>query len=186
MIELGKAAIERALPLISDGLERYCRIQALLPVVDTACDTEFQRFFNGFYRVRRNASWRSAFYTLLQRQKSRPRAFAHVLRDPYEATGRVEAVFASKLVASVDPEKPIIDRFVMENLGLHLPRYEPVHARLVQIDAIYDRIRGDFSDYLATAMGRYLVSRFRECYQNRQITTVKMLDLVLWQKRHAA
>jgi hypothetical protein len=37
-----------------------------------------------------------------------------VLRALYIATGRVEASFASKVAASVDPGKPVIDAFVLK------------------------------------------------------------------------
>jgi hypothetical protein len=186
MIALDKGGIEQALPLIYVGLEKYCRIQAALSRVDVAHDQAFQTLFNGFYRVRRNAAWRSAFYALLQREKSERRPFPDVLRILHETTGRVEASFASKLAASIDPDRPVIDSIVLKHLGLCLPYYGATDARLVQIVEVHVRIGQEFSAYLGTDMGKYLVTRFEECYPNRQLTQVKMLDLTLWQSRAAA
>lgn len=183
MIQLDKAAIEQALPLVSVGLEKYRWLQAALATTDVAHDRAFQTRFNGFYRVRRNASWQSDFYTLLQQEKSKPQPFAGVLHALHAATGRVEASFASKLAASVDPDKPVIDSFVLKNLGLRLSRAGAVEARLARIVELHNSIGRIFSDYLDTDMGRYLITRFEESYPDRHLTRVKMLDLILWKAR---
>ena len=182
-IRLDKAAIDQALPLVSVGLEKYCRIQADLLTTDVARDRAFQTRFNGFYRVRRNTEWQSAFYALLQRQKSEPQSFERVLSALHAATGRVEASFASKLVASIDPDQPVIDAFVLKNLGLRLSPAGSAQLRRARVVAAHDRIGRIFADYLATELGRHLIMRFEERYPDRHLTPVKMLDLILWQAR---
>lgn len=183
MIQLGEAAIERALPRVATGLEKYCWLQAALAKRDVARDREFQTRFNAFYRVRRNSAWQAHFYSLLQQSKSEPQSFADILRALHAATGRVEASFASKLVASVDPNMPVIDAFVLKSLNLWLPRPAPIEMRLARIVELHERLRGIFSDYLDSDMGRHVVARFEESYPDCQVTRVKMLDLVLWQAR---
>src|SRR5262245_32657154 len=42
VVQLDEAAIERALPLVSAGLEKYCRIQAALPATDVAATSVFR------------------------------------------------------------------------------------------------------------------------------------------------
>jgi hypothetical protein len=182
-MQLDEAIIDRALPLVSVGLEKYCRLQADLPMTDVSRDREFQSRFNGFYRVRRNADWQSAFYAILQEQKAAPQPFADVLRALYNATGRVEGSFASKLVASVDPNKPVIDSFVLRSLGLSLLRYGTVGPRLARVIRVHQQLQCEFAEFLATDQGRYLTTRFEECYPQRRVSRVKMLDLVLWQAR---
>jgi hypothetical protein len=183
VIHLDDAAIEKALRLAAAGLQRYCWLQAALATTDVAHDREFQMRFNAFYRVRRNSTWQSAFYGLLQQNKSKRQSFADVLRALHAATGRAEASFASKLVASVDPDMPVIDAFVLKNLGLRLPRAGPIEMRLARMVELHDVIRQSFSDYLGSDMGRRLVARFQESYPDRRVTPVKMLDLVLWKAR---
>ncbi|MDP9282008.1 MAG: hypothetical protein M3P38_07915 [Chloroflexota bacterium] len=183
MIRLDESAIENALPLAAVGLTKYCWLQAALVESDVTHDREFQRRFNAFYRVRRNSAWQSAFYGLLEENKSKHQSFADVLRALHAVTGRVEASFASKLVASVAPDVPVIDAFVLKNLGLRLPPAGPIVIRLARIVELHDLIGQIFSDYLDTDSGRYLVTRFEESYPDRHVTRVKMLDLVLWQAR---
>jgi hypothetical protein len=183
LIQLDKATIERALPLVSEGLEKYCRIQAALSSTDVARDRAFQTSFNGFYRVRRNGDWQSAFYTLLEQEKSQHQSFGGVLRSLYAATGRVEASFSSKLAASIDPDKPVIDSVVLKNVGLRLSRTGTVEARLARVVELHDHLGQAFSAYLATDIGRHLIARFEQSYPDRHLTKVKMLDLILWKTR---
>jgi hypothetical protein len=56
VIQLDEAAIEQALPLVSVGPEKYCRLQSVLATTDVAHDRAFQTRFNGFYRVRRTSA----------------------------------------------------------------------------------------------------------------------------------
>ena len=80
-IRLDDDALERALPLVAPGLEKYCWLREAVQRTDVSRDREFQRRFNGFYRVRRNASWQAVFYELLERQKTRRDSFSTVLRQ---------------------------------------------------------------------------------------------------------
>jgi hypothetical protein len=100
----------------------------------------------------------------------------------HRATGRYEASFASKLLATVRPEMPVIDSIVLRNLGLTAPRYNAPnrHSRL---DRLHETLTLWFRAFLRTDTGRYLVKRFREEYPQARISKVKMLDLVLWQTR---
>lgn len=58
---------------------------------------------------------------LMPRPKREALPFHDVLRALHHATGRWEASFASKLVATFDPSKPMIDAVVLTNVGLRLP-----------------------------------------------------------------
>jgi hypothetical protein len=186
VIRLDKVAIDQALPRVAVGLRKYCWLQAALATTDVARDRGFQTRFNAFYRVRRGAAWRSAFFTLLQQEKSCPQPFAKILRGLHAATGRVEPSFASKLEATVDPDKPVIDSFVLKNVGLRLPPRGAVELRLVRVEQLYERLVRVYAEFLDAGIGRYLVDRFVESYPARPVTPVKMLDLVLWQTRQAA
>jgi hypothetical protein len=186
LVRLDKAAIDQALPRVAVGLRKYCALQAALATTDVAQDRGYQTAFNAFYRVRRGAAWRSAFFALLQQEKSRRQPFAKVLRALHSATGRVEASFASKLAATVDPDKPVIDSFILKNVGLRLPPPGAVEVRLAKVEKLHERLGSEYAEFLDAETGRYLVERFEASYPGRSVTLVKMLDLVLWQTRQIA
>src|SRR5688572_6861082 len=120
-LNLTSAHIRAALPRVAVGLTKYEWLQEQFPIRNVSKDAEYQKRFGGFYRVRRNSDWRCAFFQTLEQAKSSPVSFGEALRALYAATGRVEASFASKLIATLDPEQPVIDSVVFKNLGLKLP-----------------------------------------------------------------
>lgn len=182
MIELTTEQIDFALLRVEEGLQKYLALQSDLNKVDVSKDREFQKRFNHFYRVRRGADWQSQFYKLLQESKGCTTEFSTVLKAIKKNTGRYEASFSSKLVASVHPEKPVIDKFVLENAGLKLP-YASAIDREKDILAIYDSLIKKFDEFLKRKNGRYLIEKFQRKFPKAKVTEVKMADLVLWQTR---
>ena len=53
------------------GLEKYVYIIKHINQVNVAENREFQKMFNGFYRVRRDEAWQEQFYGFLRLQKYR-------------------------------------------------------------------------------------------------------------------
>ncbi len=183
MIELTHSLVDRALPKIAVGLRKYEWLQKTLFGTNVVNDRQFQRRFNGFYRVRRGSDWQRAFYEMLEREKSRPRPFAAILQELCDRTGRIEASYASKLLATIDPRNPVIDAIVLANVGLRLRTRGPLHERWAAAVAVHHELGRLFAEWLTTESGRYLVAQFGAYYPEVQVTPVKMLDLVLWQTR---
>ncbi|MHA3795442.1 hypothetical protein ACX0MU_27540 [Rhizorhabdus wittichii] len=91
-------------------MDRYQYLMERVGRCDVRTDAHFQRTFNGLYMVRRGAPWRKAFYDLFETQKTAgEQSFQHVLTVLHDLTGRVEASFASKLLATIDPAMPVYD-----------------------------------------------------------------------------
>jgi hypothetical protein len=181
-IELTRAQIDEALPRIARGLEQYMWLQEHRDANDLRKDLNYRRRFDHFYRVRRGPDWHDKFYGLLERKKREAVSFGEVLRALHRATGHYEASFASKLVATIRPDMPVIDSIILRNVNLSLPRYN-VRDRAVRFEHLHATLVSWFKVFLTTRTGRYLVKRFREEYPAATITEIKMLDLVLWQTR---
>ena len=183
-IDLTPPQIDAALPQVGKGLQQYLWLQSKVAEQrDFYEDLEFRRHFNGFYRVRRGPMWQDAFYELMGRAKREQLQFSAVLLGLHGATTRYEASFASKLVATVDTAKPVIDAFVLKNVGLRLPRTAAID-RAERICHVYGELISIFATFLSGESGRYLVAAFNRAYPSATITREKMLDLVLWQTRH--
>lgn len=101
------------------GLDTYLSIMKAVWNTDVSIDADFQRTFNGYYKVRRNAEWRGKYYRLFESVKGdRQVTFEFIIDELYRQTGNIEASFASKMLATVRSEMPIWDKYVVENLGL--------------------------------------------------------------------
>jgi hypothetical protein len=181
-IRLTVTDIEAALPRASVGLKKYLWLQAQRDTCEVRFDSEYRRRFNAFYRVRRGVDWQDKFYELLESKKGQTVRFTEVLEDLHRTTGRYEASYASKLLATIDPTMPVIDSIVLHNLNLRLPPSASTQ-RVAHIGALHSRLVVSFNEFLRTGLGRHLVQRFHSEYPGAKITEIKMLDLVLWQTR---
>src|SRR5438128_1600628 len=174
IIRLTKAQIDAALPRIAKGLDQYVWLQANRDKGDLQSNSEFRKEFNRFYRIRRKKEWQDKFYGLLERYKGKAVCFSDIFDALHRATGWYEASFSSKLLATLDPQMPVIDSIVLRNLGVRLPAYGS-HDRASRICRIHASLVGCFKDYLATVDGKYLVKRFREAYDGIDVSEIKML-----------
>lgn len=185
MISLTKEQIHDALPKVKKGLDQYLWIQGEVMKKDVRKDTEFQKKFNYFYKItpHRNKEWQKEFYSLLQKSKKDTVTFESTLSKLFKKTGKIESSFASKLVATIDPKMPVIDSIVLKNLKLKLP-YSYEKDREIKILKIYQTLIKEFSLFLKTETGKYLVEQFAKEYPTSKISKTKMLDLILWQTRN--
>jgi len=179
---LSEKEIEAAVGRIGVGLRKYQWLQAEVGRRDVSRDAVFQRRFNGFYRVRRDAEWREEYFRLMEESKAGGVHFTHVLRTLHAATGRYEASFASKLVATLEPTQPVIDRFVLENFDLRLP-YPYQKDREMRILQVHAELCAKYGALLASDVGRLMCEMVDEQYPESGISDLKKVDLVLWQHR---
>lgn len=162
-------------------LERYRFLMAAVGTRDVSSCGEFQRVFNGLYMVRRNSVWRASFYGLLEAYKSTPATYDQVLGDIHRATGRVEASFASKLLATLDPAQPIYDSIVRQQLGLPLRR-ESLGARIVLLCEDFASIQQTYQATMEGAGFAQLRTGFDERFpEYAGFSDTKKLDFMIWQ-----
>lgn len=185
MVQLTESRIDGALSKIETGLKRYCWIQENIHGRDVSRDRSFQNKFNGFYKVRRNDAWQLHFYTLLEMSKGTGITFPNGLCTLLERTSRVEASFASKLVATLHPDKPVIDEFVLSNFGLRLPSGKDRERRCVGCIVVYDQLCDNYVALIKSAEGLMICEKFKRSFPWADITDLKKVDLVLWQIRDA-
>ena len=103
-------------------------------------------------------------------RKRSHRRSAEILGELRRATGRWEASFASKLLATVDPGMPVIDSVVLRTLGLRLPPLLGAEDRAAGIEAVHRALAAEFAAFLPTKEGRYLVASFRQMYPHADIS----------------
>jgi len=182
MRALTKEEIQTALSRLEHGLDQYLWLQHHVRSYDVSTNEDFQRRFNGFYRVRRGSQWRSAYFGLLESSKAKGIEFPEALQEVNRRTGRVEASFASKLVATLDPSKPVIDKFVLAHFELRLPRCGVSNQGLKTIH-LYRELCDKYHAFLQGLTGGMIRKLFDERYPCSEVSELKKLDLVLWQVR---
>jgi hypothetical protein len=164
-------------------IELLATYQYLQKHLDHVKEPDYQKKFNYFYQVRRNAEWRAKFYNLFSNYAhNRIANFEQILYELSDATDRIEMSFASKLAATIDPDLPVIDRHVLSYLGWKstLPR-EDKEGRIAEIIDLHVTMKEVFNEFLKNANGQYLINTFATVYPEQEIGNMKILDFALWQ-----
>lgn len=180
--------------VIADCLETAFGLKTYKYLIDTVSGTDFvaspsfRKVFNGYYKVRqRKTDWYDAYYKLMEEQKTENRSFEEVLEE-LAVYKSVEVSFSSKLIATVDPAKPIWDQYVIHNLGLDMEwnRYQGknMDVRIKKANDIYNTICEWYHTFLNTKEGEMCVAVFNEAVPKyADISDVKKIDFMLTSRR---
>ena len=181
--EIDTKIAKYTLPGIEKGLLTYLHLMGWVQNSDVSKDTEFQRKYKGFYRVRRNDDWCQPYFSYMERSKGKLFSFEDILKHMFEATGKVEASFSSKLLATLHPDMPVWDSYVLSQLDLPQPTkgQQNKHNQLRQTISTYDQLTDWYEKYIGTQNAWSIMKVFDETFPYaKHITVVKKIDCVLW------
>lgn len=167
------------------GISKYLAIMDALHSTDVSTDAAFQTKYKGFYRVRqRSAAWYSSYFLLMEESKGRRPEFSQVISELRSRIGNAyEPSFSSKLVATLNPWRPMWDEHVLRNTGHKPPSYSSAtkHADAI---AAYASIVSWYEAFMKSSEGRRWVRLFNENAEDYyRITDIKKVDFILWQTR---
>jgi len=167
----------------SMGLDKYQFIIEQVRNTNVSEDADFQRVFNGFYIVRRNEAWRKLYYEYFEKVKGGTPTFESILTYLYECTGNIEPSFSSKMLATIYPDKPIWDRYVVQNLNMELVGATK-QERLKNAIVLYGDIEKWYRDFLQTDKAKECINVFDHVMPDyKNITSIKKIDSILWSIR---
>ena len=140
-------------------------------------NNEFRHKFNCFYRVRRDCEWQNSFYNLFSCAINNKNVFAELLDTMHKKTGRFEASYISKMLATVDCNMPIYDKNVLNFLGISVPEKKTVE----NLTAIYKQIIKKNSDYIDSQKGKEYIEWFDDNLSDyKWISSTKKVDFLFW------
>lgn len=177
------AKVENALNTLAARAYDIGRYFVTIDQVGNCRSRDYQRNYNRFYRVRRGAEWQSVYYEILLREYGNKPSFAQVITEMYERTGNIEPSFSSKLVATLDTDKPVWDKYVLTNLGKKLTGTNK-EVRLKNAISLYQDIEEWYRAFLLTEEGKQWISLFDEkLIEFFDLSATKKIDLILWSMR---
>ena len=186
-------AVKKACIAKMSGLETYKYIMDNFKSIDLSGDDdnakEFRTKYRGYYRVRRNDDWSKLYFGFFENNKNNNDiTFNQIIDYCYNnmktnkgAKNPVEASFSSKMLATINPEKPILDSRVLENMGLTIPVYLKSDKKLERAKAVYEIIDDRYKAYSRTPESDTVVSIFNEMFPDyTELTKTKKIDFFLW------
>ena len=190
----GSYCTQERMELVLDRLKRvesvlgkYDYVQRSLHACKVVTNTAYRSAFIGYYRMGfRSPRWYDMFFSILEREKRGDKvSFRTVLLEILRETGRLEASFSSKLVATISDNCPVWDRYVLDNLGLRAPFWSPdSERRLQRCVELYSNIQSWSSRVIQQDGFWEWRSRFDRLFPHFwHFSDIKKLDLLLWQSR---
>lgn len=165
------------------AFDKYQYIMEHVRTVDVSADKKFQRTFNGFYKIRYSKDWTEFYYQYFEQVKKGTPTFEDIITYLYDQFGRVEASFSSKMLATIVPEKPIWDQYVLQNLKLEL-KDTIREEKLKQAIFLYDEIEEWYDSYLKTRNAIESIQIFDAMFPDAKwLSNTKKIDYILWSKR---
>lgn len=174
--------INNIIPKIGQkNLDTYIWLQKNLYKCDVSKNRKYQRTFNGYYRIRRDKKWQKFFYDLFEFKKNKHPDFGLILLILWTRVRprRFEVSFSSKMMATINPNLPIIDSVVLKNLCFNSVTGQ-TYNKWNEVDRLYKKIQKNYCKFLVSKKGKYLIKQFKKHYPDKKISEVKMLDFVLW------
>lgn len=165
------------------SLHKYDITITRLHDVDVSVDMNYQKNYNAFYVVRRNEKWRKKYYCFLEQNKDNSNInFETIIRYLYDETGNVEPSFSSKMLATIHPNMPIWDQYVLKKLHLKLEgntKEEKIENAII----IYNQIVAWYKMSLQEDTIKVAIQQFRDIVKTYKISDVKVIDFILWGTR---
>lgn len=173
-----KNALKRLL-----GLDKYKEIRENYKKCDISTDEKFKTNFNALYKIRRKGTWRDHFYNYFEKVKKDPNInFETILKELSGEKGYIEASFSSKMLATIDPNMPIWDKYVIKNLKLEVTgetREEKIESTIKNYDVLIKKEK----ELLNNPIVKDSIDKFRKIFPEYDLTDIKILDYILWNNR---
>ncbi len=179
----------------SCGLTSYSKTLQL-KWINVATDTEYQKNYTNYYRVRRDSNWLKEYYTFLEKNKNRTSiTFEEILRHlsniphkvkissnhPDGIATTIEASFSSKMLATINPDSPIWDSQVVKALGISINESLVGEEKIIAYVETYEKLKRDINQFISTNEGKLCISLFDNMFPNyAHVSPFKKIDFYLW------
>ena len=176
---MNKAAILEKISV--SMLEKYCWLEENLYKCDLSTDTEYQRRFVHYYRMRFvSKEYRRAFFNLFEQIKNdQSTSFEEIARELYLIDEKHEFSFITKMLHTIDTSRPIYDSQV--NAALKLRTYQlDFEKRLKKDKEILDRISDQYRVLMSSPEVIELETEIDSKISPKTISFEKKLDFILW------
>lgn len=164
---------------------RYLKIMRIFQDPSQPLDREFQKLFNGFYRVRRGSDWQEACYHIMEMHRTDPSVtFPQLLNELTYHTGKVDFSFATKILHTINPRMPIYDSIIATNLALWNNYDGSVDRKMCRAIVIYDQLQQAYRQLQTMPEMLQCVDAFNRRFLDfLNISTLKKIDFLLWSNR---
>lgn len=179
---------------VACGFDAYLKTLTLHDV-NVSSDSDYQKNFTGYYRVRRDKEWLKEYYNYMEAHKNDVSlSFEHILRAissiPHKVrktasnngyATSVEPSFASKMLATIHPDHPVWDSQVINALHISIAPSLSGEEKIMAYVNAYDQLTREIRNFIRTEEGKACIEHFDTTFPNlKHISNFKKIDYYLW------
>lgn len=166
---------------IKDLIEPYLIIQQHVNDVGIFTTPAFKKEFGRYYKIiQKTNAWLSSYYKVFRNAYNYKWPFRKILLELYKETGEMHPVHCSEILASINPDKPIMQNYVYEWLGILIQNPKDKEERIDYYVNLYNFIDREFHSHLNDKNVIDAIKRFDEEFPNAsEISNIKKLDFML-------
>lgn len=163
-------------------LNTYYWLQDNLHNRNVAEDEEYRRKFAGYYRMRFvSPKYRDCFFSLFETVKNNNAlSFEDVSKQLFQVDKRHQFSFISKMLHTIDPNRPIYDSHVHMALQIYRPYQSEIEREIKQDIQILNQISEAYRRLEASKEIVEILTEFDKIVPDRSMTVAKKLDFILW------
>lgn len=178
---------------IESDLQVYCEIQRAYG--RSEFDDNFKEKYEKFYQLKfllmhlrkgvSSAQAKRKYFEILESQKQAPLTFEVVLKTIFdEITECWYGSFASKLIATADDTKAVLDRNVLEELHVSHPSSSKKELRYDRWCKAYKKVNSLYDACLSSSEGKEFIKEFDKKLPGlKNLSSVKKIDVLLWENK---
>ena len=185
------------------GHDKYFLIMNLIsdPSINVSNSPVFQKAYTGYYfPAQVKQSFKDFYFSYMQECRNNPPSFAEILQHIYDFSGEVHYSFASKLLHTINPNCPVLDRHVMRLLGFervsgqYIKQDDPNFQSKKDVDAskriayycsVFESVVSEYRKYENEPFMREAISEFDSLSPIfKCIPYTKKVDMLLFRLRN--
>lgn len=177
---------------VIEKIDKYEYIMKKINEVNVYENMNFRKTYCTYYGLNRNTSkeYQDKYFAYMEKNKSRTSiTYEEALVDLRELTNRVDYSFTSKLLHTINPNMPILDKHLMRLLGFPLKEigknrlsyYVKIH-KIVADE--YEQIKNNFSNGNENTKIYNALKWFDEAFPKyKELSVSKKIDSILFRMK---
>jgi len=124
-----------------------------------------------------NANFCRIYFNYMENNKNGGINFEDIIKYMYDKTNTMQPSFASKLLHTINPSKPILDSRVQYHLKLKTIQSQNTIPKIFKY---YEELVSLYDEYLKTQNATDVINIFDEIHKNTNLTAIKKIDNAIW------
>ena len=173
---------------VVDGHETYLSLMQMInnQDINVSTDREFQRLYKGYYFPGpQSHEFSNSYFQYMQEVRNQNPSFRDVIEHIYVFSNQVHYSFASKLLHTVDPQNPVLDKHIMRLLGFNLmERGNPTDRKNFYCN-VFETVSNEYRSYENMPFMQEVINQFNELFPDyREISYSKKVDMLLFRLKN--